>query len=266
MAKHCPGEAPSLRSRVVDAHPNLQVYSRPDVVDFYVQLEGLFPTEEYLFSKYIPVGSNVLDVGVGAGRTTPHLAARAKRYVGVDCSPPMIEQCRRRFPAFEFILANATDLSGIPDASFDAAVFSYNGIDYVPTDEARITCLRELRRVTRPSGSIILSSHHARGVAGFLDFEGANLVRVIWRLVRAGMILAEAVARRLAEPAFWRGSGYIQDTVHGGLHTHFSTPASIARDASAAGLTVVEHRGHFYRKQIPSSLPVWIYYVLKRSE
>jgi ubiquinone/menaquinone biosynthesis C-methylase UbiE len=139
------------------------VYSRPDVVDFYVQLEGLFPAEEHLFSKYIPVGSVVLDVGVGGGRTTPHLAARAKRYVGVDCSSPMIEQCRRRFPAFEFILADATDLSSIPDSSFDATVFSFNGIDYVPTDEARITCLRELRRVTRPSGCIILSSSCKRG-------------------------------------------------------------------------------------------------------
>jgi cyclopropane fatty-acyl-phospholipid synthase-like methyltransferase len=33
----------------------------------------------------------ILDVGIGAGRTTPHLAVIAARYVGIDCS----EVCSR---------------------------------------------------------------------------------------------------------------------------------------------------------------------------
>ena len=245
---------------------NLLVYSRPDIVDEYVKAAGLFSSEEYLFSKYIPIGSDVLDVGVGAGRTTPYLAARARRYLGIDYSLPMIEQCRTRFPALEFIHADATDLTAIPDDSFDVAVFSHNGIDYIPTDEGRIACLRELRRVTRPSGHIIISSHYARGFAAFLTFEGADAARVIWRIARVSMLLARTGAGRLSHPAFWRGAGYIMDSTHGGLHTHVSTPASIERDAAKAGLALIEHANQLYPHQVPSRLPIWIYYVLRHCE
>jgi SAM-dependent methyltransferase len=249
----------------VDANLNLRVYSAPEVVDHYARAEGLFPAERYLFDKYIPAHSRVLDVGVGGGRTTAYLSARAERYLGVDYSAKMVEACRKRFPRLEFMVADATNLATIADDSFDCAVFAFNGIDYIPSDEARIACLRELRRVTRPGGCIIFSTHNARALTAYPDFTGAGLARRLWRVLRSVAQFVRNCFRVVPRRPFWRGSGYILDPVHGGLHTHVSSPASIARDAAEANLTVVEHAGHYHPARVPALLDPWTYYVLARA-
>ena len=66
-----------------------------DIVRRYASKRTLFPFESYLFGKYIPNGSRILDLGVGAGRTTASLADGAKSYVGIDYSPGMVEACRK---------------------------------------------------------------------------------------------------------------------------------------------------------------------------
>jgi SAM-dependent methyltransferase len=248
----------------VDANLNLRVYSAPEVVDHFVKAEGLFPAERYLFAKFVRRETEVLDVGVGGGRTTGYLASRAKRYLGVDYSDAMIGECRKRFPRHKFMVADATNLATIADDSFDLTLFSFNGIDCIPADNERIACLAELRRVTRPAGRIIISSHNARVVGVWPALEGADLPRTVWRIVRAGMLSVRLSIRMLLSSAFWRGSGFIMDPVHGGLRVHVSTPASIARDCAAAGLVIVEQIGHFHPKRVPGWLNPWTNYVLAR--
>jgi ubiquinone/menaquinone biosynthesis C-methylase UbiE len=74
----------------------------------------------------------------------------------------MVEACRRRFASLEFLCVDATDLRIFSDRRFDVVVFSFNGIDYIPTDEARARCLLEVARVLRPGGRFIFSSHNAK--------------------------------------------------------------------------------------------------------
>jgi SAM-dependent methyltransferase len=241
------------------------VYSKPDVVDHYATAKPLFPAERYLFAKYLGEEADVLDIGVGGGRTTVHLAPRARSYLGLDYAEAMIAQCRRRFPKLEFMVADATDLSALADSSFDLVIFSFNGIDCIPSDEGRIACLAELRRVIRPNGRIIISSHNARAIGVWPDFESADLLRKIWRVARAGLQFVRLSMRMLPSRVFWRGSGYILDPVHGGLRLHLSTPASIATDCAAAGLTIVEQVGHFHPRRVPNLLDPWTNYVLQRS-
>ena len=248
------------------ANRNQQLYSDAAVVGHYGKAEGLFPAERFLFSKYVQPGMDVLDVGVGGGRTTPHLSAPARRYLGVDYSEPMVAECRKRFPDLEFMVGDATDLAAIPDASFDIAIFSFNGIDCIPTDEGRIACLHELKRAIRADGKIIISSHNARALGSFPDYSGADALRVVWRTARAFWSLFRVGGRMLSTKGFWRGSGYIMDPVHGGLLLHVSSPESIARDCAAAGLRVVEQAGHFHPKRVPAWLNPWTNYVLQGSE
>jgi hypothetical protein len=49
----------------------------------------------------------------------------------------MVEVCRSRFPRLVFRHCDATDLGEFGDGEFVAAVFSANGIDYIPTDAGR---------------------------------------------------------------------------------------------------------------------------------
>ena len=116
---------------------NHAVYTRADVVRWYATRDALQAAEEAVVRELAPRLStmDLLDVGVGGGRTTHHLASRVRRYVGVDYAPEMIAACRKRFddPAIELLVADARSLP-FPEASFDAVLFSHCGIDYVEHD------------------------------------------------------------------------------------------------------------------------------------
>jgi ubiquinone/menaquinone biosynthesis C-methylase UbiE len=101
----------------------------------------------------------MLDIGVGAGRTTKHFAGLTKEYVGVDYSSTMIKICRQKFPQYKFEVADAKNLSSFSDSYFDFAFFSFNGIDSVE-HATRLEILREIRRVTRKGGYFGFSTHN----------------------------------------------------------------------------------------------------------
>lgn len=110
---------------------NLRIYSRPEVVARYGALNQLTDCERYLFRTYLNHDMRILDLGVGGGRTTPYLSSLSRNYVGVDYSQEMIRVCRKKFPGKRFIVLDASDLSSFEDSSFDAVVFSFNGLDYL---------------------------------------------------------------------------------------------------------------------------------------
>src|SRR5208282_5353681 len=101
----------------------------------------------------LPPGGRWLDVCCGTGILSVAIAERSSpaQVVGIDRSPPQIEFARSRHAArgLEFHLADATALP-FTDRSFDASV-SGLGLNFVPDP---IEALREMRRVTRPGGTI----------------------------------------------------------------------------------------------------------------
>ena len=132
--------------------PNLDVYNRPDVAAHYGALDYLDDCERRLFEDYLKLGMAILDLGVGGGRTTPCLSMIASRYVGVDYAEEMIGVCRSKFPQLEFAVGDASDLSRFADASFDAVIFTFNGLDCLAPDLKRQQCLRECHRVLKNDG------------------------------------------------------------------------------------------------------------------
>src|ERR1700680_4191792 len=98
---------------------NQNRYRDPAVVAKYVAQDGLHSAEQYLFGRYIKAGADILDVGVGGGRTTKFLAARAGSYLGIDYSEEMICACQLKFPEQKFLVLDASDMWGIRDEIFD---------------------------------------------------------------------------------------------------------------------------------------------------
>ena len=243
---------------------NLEVFNHPSVVDHYAAAGWLQRCEEYCFENYVKSGDAILDLGVGGGRTTPHLLTKASRYVGADYSQSMVEVCRQKFPALEFYCEDASDLKLFEDASFDVVVFSFNGIDYIRTIEARARCMREVNRILRPDGRFIFSSHNAKGVCVWPNLRDASAVQIAWRIVRSigrSVILG---SRLLGREPFRTGMGYIHDPVHGGLVTLVSTPERIAAEASVAGLRIVEVVDGLYPETVSQYFTPWYYYVLAK--
>lgn len=99
-------------------------------------------------------GNRVLDVGCGTGLLAYHLAnlvGPTGEVVGIDPLPLRIELARtKRQPNLNFKVASASNLEGLPDASFDVVVMN-SVFHWLPE---KTLPLLECRRVLRPSGRI----------------------------------------------------------------------------------------------------------------
>lgn len=137
---------------------NFSAYTSPAAAGSFSK-SGLFPAEEQLFRQYIRQGMHLLDVGCGTGRVTHHLAHIDPAVIGVDYSEPMIEGARKRFPGIAFQVADVRALP-FPDATFDAVVFSFNGLDYLYPHGERRKAIIEIARVLKLGGYFIYSSHN----------------------------------------------------------------------------------------------------------
>ncbi len=96
-------------------------------------------------------GSRALDVATGTGDLAIELAARGAAVVGLDFSERMLELARGKAPGLEFVQGNALDLH-YPDGSFDAVTVGFGARNFDDLDRG----LRELARVTRPGGRVVI--------------------------------------------------------------------------------------------------------------
>ncbi len=214
-------------------------YEDARVVAFYSREQGLQRTEALLFETYVTPGLEVLDLGVGAGRTTPRLCAGAARYLGVDYAEAMVRHCQQAFPALDFVTLDATDLHALADASFDRVVFSFNGIDSIPTRVARARCLAECARVLRPGGVLLLSVHNAGYLVYLPVRDGARGVRVAWRLLYAAWHTLRLWLSRWPRAAYWRGAGFLPDPgTHAGLPIYVASRSHVRDELRRAGFEV----------------------------
>lgn len=106
-------------------------------------------------------GANVLEVGVGTGLALP-LYGADKRVTGIDLSSDMLAQARlrvqdlslRNIDALHEMDAQATSFA---DGQFDVSVAMFVA-SVVPNPQALVA---ELKRITRPGGTILFVNHFA---------------------------------------------------------------------------------------------------------
>jgi SAM-dependent methyltransferase len=268
---------------------NLQTYRIPEVASYYAALNYLTPCERLLFQSYLKPGMSVLDLGVGGGRTTSYLSKVASRYVGVDYSEAMVHACRKKFPDRDFQLADASNLSAFKDASFDAIVFSFNGLDSVVPHEKRSRCLHECRRVLRLGGVFVFSCHNPRSVLVRADWDRGRLkafarrfvpqrnvcfplvvgvltaAKATQAFVSAALACTLKLIRRVPSRAFWHGEGDLFDSSHGGLMIRCSIPDRVIAELAEFDFQLVRFMGDDYPRVSRAFLTDWYYYVFSRT-
>lgn len=121
---------------------------------------GISPWLE-AFSRTVPSGGLVIDVGCGPGFDSALLRARGFRVVGLDRSLSMLRVGRREFPG-AFVLGDMRRLP-FPRGRVDG-LWANASVLHVP--RARVVAvLRELHRTLAPHGVLFVSVKRGQGAA-----------------------------------------------------------------------------------------------------
>lgn len=132
--------------------------SIPELYDRHLGPVLFEPYARNLASRLPPETRHVLEIAAGTGRVTHHLLGALPddgKLVATDLNAPMIEIGRARLtdPRLSWQVADAQAL-GFPDASVDVVACQF-GLMFVPD---KPLALREMRRVLRPGGTLLLST------------------------------------------------------------------------------------------------------------
>lgn len=138
----------------------------------------------------------VLELGCGYGRVLEKLAPIARTVVGIDTSLANLGLARELLSAFSncrLAAMNAVAL-GFADAVFDVVLCLQNGISAFKVDPRDL--IRESVRVTRPGGTVLLSSYAERFWNARLEWfqlqaQHGLLGEIDWEQTRDGVIVCK---------------------------------------------------------------------------
>ena len=133
----------------------------------------------HLIAKHFPKEGHLVDIGGGPGRYTVKLLKRGYRMTLADLSPNAVAFAEKKLaelgltPA-AILCADARDLSTLPNAGFDGALFLgplYHLVEAADRQQA----LSELHRVLRPGAPAIIAFINPWGIlrSGLTEFPSA---------------------------------------------------------------------------------------------
>ncbi len=164
-------------------------------------------------------GERVLDLAAGTGTSSVPFAAAGAFVVPCDFSLGMLREARRRRPMLPFVAGDAMQLP-FADDSFDAVTMSF-GLRNVSGPGV---ALREMLRVTRPGGRLVLCEFSHPTWAPFRRVYLEYLMRAI-----------PAIARRVASNP--EAYVYLAESIPAWPDQH-----ALAAEIAAAGWTRVKWR------------------------
>ena len=102
----------------------------------------------------------VLDFGCGCGRVTRYWLGVGPAVTGTDLSDAAVDWCRRNLPFARFEPNGLAPPLPFEDESFDL-VYALSVFTHLP-EELQLLWVRELARVLRPGGRLLLTTHGDR--------------------------------------------------------------------------------------------------------
>ena len=116
-----------------------------------------YPWQEirFLFDNYLVANEKILDLGCGNGRYFPFFKEKKVDYFGVDGSSELIRIAKNKYQQGRFLVGDALDLS-FPNNFFNK-VYSIAVLHQIPSDELRSRLLKEIKRILKSKGLLILT-------------------------------------------------------------------------------------------------------------
>lgn len=146
-------------------------------------------------------GGPVADLGCGPGRVTAHLRDIGLPAFGIDLSPGMVAEARRRHPDLRFDVGTMSALD-LADGSL-RGVLAWYSLVHTPPEELE-PYVTEFHRVLTPGGHLLLAFkagdervrlEHAYGHPVDLDVYRFSPERVAGLLVRGGFEVTATLVR-----------------------------------------------------------------------
>jgi 2-polyprenyl-3-methyl-5-hydroxy-6-metoxy-1,4-benzoquinol methylase len=108
------------------------------------------------WAKSLPEGARVLDLGCGNGVPISQLLVQCGlRVHGVDASPTLVEQFRKRLPGATVDCATVEDAL-VPESQFDAAIAW--GLIFLLSPEVQALVIDKVSRTLRPGGRFLFTA------------------------------------------------------------------------------------------------------------
>jgi ubiquinone/menaquinone biosynthesis C-methylase UbiE len=207
-------------------HITAEYFAGKSVVDHYAAAAigiGLWRSEEAVFRRYLQANDRILEVGTGTGRIALGLHELGYRHVlAIEPCRDMLERAQSLARRLEYSIAmvrgDATRLA-FEDQLFDGAIFGFNGWPMIAGRANRRQALREIRRVVRPGGYFIFTTHD-RALSDYLPY---------WEAERARWALGTH------DPRLLEFGDRIEETEMGLLYIHVPSRDEVYEDLMATG-------------------------------
>jgi len=247
---------------------NKPTYELPGVVKYFARLDQLQKPELTILNLLKPElpHMKMLDIGVGAGRTTVFFAGLVKEYVGIDYSTKMIEVCQKRFPQTDynmsFRVGNVKNMDMLEDDYYDFILFSFNGLDLLSHEE-RIVALEEIKRVAKKEAYFCFSSHNIQSVDNLFKFS------ITIRPIKLFKKITKYILLRLINEKYEDIRKYDYAIINDGAHrfrlkTYYIKPSfqiTQLHDLGFQGVRIFSLEGHEVTHNVAEAKDSWLYYL-----
>lgn len=263
------------------------LYNSESISGEYAKRDYLEGAESAIIKKF---GSrfkemDVLDMGVGGGRTTKYFAPLARSYIGADYAPNMIAKCKVKYRGkYSFMESDVRSMNMFGGNMFDFVLFSYNGIDSF-SHEDRLAALKEIRRVLRSNGYFYFSSHNLNweNLPGLFRFKSVetgtgkkngsgDFIRLLGNNIKSGFkklrlnILNRSLHRKdFVQHLKEKQRGLLYDnSLNGKASVYYITRAEQIRQLKDSGfknITTYSRNGTNTENEEKLNKDGWIYYL-----
>ena len=164
-------------------------------------------------------GDRVLDLAAGTGVSSVAFAEAGVQVVPCDFSVGMLQAGKKVRPTLDFVAGDGTKLP-FADDTFDAVTISFGLRNFVDT----VAGLREMRRVTRPGGRLVVCEFSHPTNAAFRTLYLEYLMKGLPAIAKAASSSPDAYV-------------YLAESIRA-----WHDQAGLSRLLQEAGWTSVEHR------------------------
>lgn len=123
--------------------------------EFSSTRQTAWPEIRSLFNDFVKDGNKILDLGCGNGRYVDFLQEKQIEYFGVDNSEGLIAIAKQRYSQQNFQVADGLNLPFVED--FFDKIYCIAVLHHIPSKEQRLKFLKEVKRVLKPNGILVLT-------------------------------------------------------------------------------------------------------------